>query len=790
MDLNQVLSKLKSTVTGVKSLKLDQELDKAISDINKYRTFNGDRTYLDLVRSLINKLGSVSDIDSIINTEISPASIGQQARLDRYKLYQDIAEKVSYCDRALKVLTDNILAPDDITKRSIEVSSSTPSRDDTEVESLVSEIKTLISKLKLDDNIDETVYSTLLFGDYFIEISDSATSTKNNTIVVEQNLSKDDKKELEIESVKIELDLSHFNFELRSVGDTIEILNEKNELLGESEKPLELDAEDIFLLFHSPRYVVRLQSERFDKVCLGYLVFPKYDYFLMNQTILSNTVDGIISKIAGVLDVALDTKVKIKKNKDVELIVRNVLQQIKDQNQLKVRFVPIDRMIHFRIGSIHKYFPYGQSIFDPVAFQAKLLIAQQVANVIFRLSRSTEKRIIGVEIGLPRDARELVETLKEQFRKRKINIDSFGTLDSIASNIATFEDIYLPMKDGKRFVEVEAGNFGGVDIRGRVDETKFLRDMIVAGLNVPPSFLGIEENLCLTLDTEISCTDGKHRTLKEVIDSYEKGEEIEVYSYDPNIGMVYTNKVKWAGVTRKNTKVCRIHLDNGKYFDCTPDHPVMLRDGTYKEAIKLQEGESLMPWHQLGFSYQTQDICYSSFVENHKVVKVEILEGRYDTGDITVEGPNHNFALHVGVFVHNSNRAALSEENILFTRTVIGYQRQLIRPVRELLAKCYSLMHPTKDAFKEFEKVNISFPIPKSLQFERESKYVGDMVNLIESLKGLGIPKDYLVRRYLTNLDWEDIESWEIKEKIEKTVSPPSEEEVMGGMGGGGAGGF
>jgi hypothetical protein len=39
---------------------------------------------------------------------------------------------------------------------------------------------------------------------------------------------------------------------------------------------------------------------------------------------------------------------------------------------------------------------------------------------------------------------------------------------------------------------------------------------------------------------------------------------------------------------------------------------------------------------------------------NHKVASVEWLDVTIDTGDLTIEGDNHNFALTAGVFVHNS----------------------------------------------------------------------------------------------------------------------------------------
>ena len=136
---------------------------------------------------------------------------------------------------------------------------------------------------------------------------------------------------------------------------------------------------------------------------------------------------------------------------------------------LNIRYVPPDKMEHFHIPS-DKYFPYGESIFDPCQYNAKVLIALETALAIHRLTRSIEKRKIAVEIGLPRDAKNAIEKMKEEFRKRKISLDSFGTVDTIPSMITTFEDIYIPQKDGKPFVDVSSFNEGGADVRGKVDE--------------------------------------------------------------------------------------------------------------------------------------------------------------------------------------------------------------------------------------------------------------------------------------------------------------------------------
>jgi hypothetical protein len=297
---------------------------------------------------------------------------------------------------------------------------------------------------------------------------------------------------------------------------------------------------------------------------------------------------------------------------------------------MEIRYIPPDKMVHFRVPST-KYHPYGESIFDSVQYSAKVLIALETALAVQRLSRSTEKRKIAVEIGLPRDARTVIESMKEEFRKRKVSLDSFGSVDTIPSMITTFEDVYIPQKDGKPFVDISTFNEGNVDVRSKVDELKFMRDQLVASLGIPPSFIGIEENL--------------------------------------------------------------------------------------------------------------------------------------------------------------SNKAALSEENILFARAVIGHQKYLTHQITDLVQKIFDIIDPD-EALTLLDNIEIGLPTPKSLQFEREARYMNEITGLIDSLERIGIPKEYSKKKYLPHFDWTEINKYDIDEKVEKAVDPSKKEDEMGGLGGGMGGGF
>ena len=138
-----------------------------------------------------------------------------------------------------------------------------------------------------------------------------------------------------------------------------------------------------------------------------------------------------------------------------------------------------------------------------------------------------------------------------------------------------------------------------------------------------------------------------------------------------------------------------------------------------------------------------------------------------------------------------SNKAALSEENILFARTVIGHQKYLTEQINELLHKVFDIVNP-EEALIIFDHISVTLPPPKSLQFEREAKYISDLSNLVESLERIGVPKEWAKKKYLTSIDWDEVENYDIDEKIDKKLGTAKDDDEggMGGIGSGGMGGF
>lgn len=98
---------------------------------------------------------------------------------------------------------------------------------------------------------------------------------------------------------------------------------------------------------------------------------------------------------------------------------------------------------------------------------------------------------------------------------------------------------------------------------------------------------------CLTGDTKISLLNGTEMAIKDLVGI----KNFWVYSCLPD-GTIVPGKAHSARMTKNNSELVEVKLDNKEVIRCTLGHPFMLRDGTYTEAGKLKRGDSLMPLYR------------------------------------------------------------------------------------------------------------------------------------------------------------------------------------------------
>jgi intein/homing endonuclease len=144
--------------------------------------------------------------------------------------------------------------------------------------------------------------------------------------------------------------------------------------------------------------------------------------------------------------------------------------------------------------------------------------------------------------------------------------------------------------------------FDGYEDVYNMDVEKYANFALVSGIFVHNSTgkMDMRHNpLCLAADTRIPLLNGGTRTVKEMAQAFERGEEQWVYSSDvKDEGAFVPGKVAWAGQTRKDAQLVKITLDNGKALRVTPDHKMIRRSGEFVEAQDLRPGDSLMPFRK------------------------------------------------------------------------------------------------------------------------------------------------------------------------------------------------
>ena len=129
----------------------------------------------------------------------------------------------------------------------------------------------------------------------------------------------------------------------------------------------------------------------------------------------------------------------------------------------------------------------------------------------------------------------------------------------------------------------------------------------------------------------------------------------------------------------------------------------------------------------------------------------------------------------------------MSEESILFARTIVSHQKNFTVNITELIEKIIQVVNP-EEALTLLDNIIITLPPPKSLQFEREARYMSELANLVETLERIGVPKEYSRRKYLTNIDWTELEKYKVEGELDKNMGTEKDEDP-GGFGGG-MGGF
>jgi len=386
---------------------------------------------------------------------------------------------------------------------------------------------------------------------------------------------------------------------------------------------------------------------------------------------------------------------------------------------------------HFRLLTDVNYLPYGRSYIEPARKLFKQYTLMEDAMLIHRISRAPEKRIFYINVGAipPNEVENFMKKTISTMKKTPYIDQQTGEYNLKYNMQNMLEDFYIPVRGADTSTKIETTK--GLDYTG-MEDVIYLREKLFAALKVPKAFMGYEKDLCISPETLIPLLDGRTITAQDIIDEFNAGKKNYVYSIDENSKNIVPGEIEWAGFTRMNTQIVKVWLDNEQFIQCTPDHLFMTREGDWKEAQNLTEGEALMPLylqqstnksingytqvyhpstgkyeyvhrmvsnhynikepnkviHHIDFNKLNNNPEHNRWKEkysykNHKVVRIEWISENIDTCDLTIKN-YHNFGTAAGVIIHNSGKATLAAEDIRFARTIDRLQRIMLSELNKI----------------------------------------------------------------------------------------------------------
>lgn len=125
--------------------------------------------------------------------------------------------------------------------------------------------------------------------------------------------------------------------------------------------------------------------------------------------------------------------------------------------------------------------------------------------LIYRITRSTEKRMFNVDVGnLPKSkAEEYMKGLINKYRQKKVYNTETGTLENAAKSISILEDMWFPKRSDGRGTTVDtlqgsSTNFGGFD------DIDYFVNKVYTALNIPTNRRSKENRITInpTIDIE------------------------------------------------------------------------------------------------------------------------------------------------------------------------------------------------------------------------------------------------------------------------------------------------
>lgn len=175
-------------------------------------------------------------------------------------------------------------------------------------------------------------------------------------------------------------------------------------------------------------------------------------------------------------------------------------------------FIPW-QVLHSRTRLSNRMLRYGTSFLERARHPANMLRLMEEALALVRLQKAHDRYVYMIDVGNiePEKALAYVDQIRRRLKKKRF-IKSTGSFDSSIDPINPLEDIYIPLRKDD---QTKIDKLPGMDVGGRLDDVKYMRQKVISALKIPAAYLGFTEDYTGFVNNTLAMQDKRYiRTIR------------------------------------------------------------------------------------------------------------------------------------------------------------------------------------------------------------------------------------------------------------------------------------
>jgi len=328
--------------------------------------------------------------------------------------------------------------------------------------------------------------------------------------MINENVKIGSKNELLLEKIAIEKDFENYKIHDTDINNNDDSVKKTKKKKNDN-KPMYLNGS--FIQIFDPKKVIDLTV---GGTCYGYYVIEGCDNELINQsylgqssgrqvtnqinmasnntiastnqtTTISGNVPGINDnqKVRIITDVFVNTIAKkidkefIRHNKKFKDFIYDLVKQdYITKKGIKITYFLPNEIIAFKVPALYR----------KILFSAKLYLSVLTNDILVKLGRAHDKRLIYVNIGLDENYEQAISKVLQDIKTKEYKMDSLNDFQTILNlNPGRWDDYIMPSVNGDRPVEIET--MPGMDTDLNSEFLDYLKNTMINGIGIPRNLI-------------------------------------------------------------------------------------------------------------------------------------------------------------------------------------------------------------------------------------------------------------------------------------------------------------